>query len=207
MPFSNNPFYSDAHFCRYYNAGVCSAFYDTSTSRSNPFVVSTLVNRLGDICQTGVDATNIDFFSLLLTNWVERIDTSSLELQMNVTATLKTCTSISSEALSLRGNDVPVEIKYVSGSTTIKLENDGSTVPSTSPSKAPSASPTNVPTASGTLASTSKKDRDMAIAISVASSFVTIIFLFLIVWKYRREKNKKQQQVAPVGTYALVVPF
>ena len=117
MQFVDTEYFSDGHFCRFYDAGskTCSAFYDTSSSRTNSYVASTLVNRLDDICQKNVDETNMDFFSLLFPTWLGRINTKGLNIAARVTATLRDCTTITARRLGAvrHSGEAPVEVKYL----------------------------------------------------------------------------------------------
>lgn len=183
MGFSQNPFYKDAHFCRYFDNGSCEPFYDVSTSRTNPFVSSTIVSRLGEVCQTGIDDTKTDHFSLYFPYWVERIDTSTLNLQIKVTATLKVCSVIS--ANPLRGNNFNSRVvKYITANGDMSLTTlnvNVTDIPTTSPTTSTTTSPT-------------KQDSDElssgAIAgISVGSVVAVLAFITLIIVRRRKNNN------------------
>ena len=133
MKFIDTNYFEDAHFCRFYDGTTktCDPFYDTNTARSNSYVAGTLLGRLDEICQKPVDATNIDFFTLLFTNWLGRINTKSLVIEGKVTATLRDCSSIQSRRLlgSARADDDAVEIKYLETGFDAILRFEGPTEP------------------------------------------------------------------------------
>ena len=92
MGFSSNNYYEDAHFCRYYNDDEsCSRFYKTGTDRTNTFVESTLLGRISDICQTGVDTTRFDFFSFDPDTWLRGITAPVIRVDYTVVAKLEVC--------------------------------------------------------------------------------------------------------------------
>jgi len=148
MVFSGSKYYKDAHFCRHYDAGACNPFYDTSTSRSNPYVVSTLVSRLDEICQLTGDNSKMDFFSFLFPTWVKRIDSSGLRLNFQVVAKLQVCSTISNDSAGLPGNiqrdQGNVKIDYINAISTfvINVKEDTTVSPTKSPTKSTTVSPT-----------------------------------------------------------------
>jgi len=179
MQFSGSKYYKDAHFCRHFDPqlSACTPFYDTGTSRSNPFVVSTLVNRLDDICQRTVDDTKTDFFSFLFPTWVKRIDTSSLKLFIRVTARLQVCSSISSDPAHRKLEQQKIKLNYLVASQSFDFLADGVT-----PTNSPTKTPTNSPTASPPTASTVAEDEEglSPLVIGIIAASVTIAVLVLI---------------------------
>ena len=175
------------YFCRYFDSQLtsCTPFYDTSTSRSNPFVVSTLVNRLDDICQRTVDDTKTDFFSFLFPTWVKRIDTSSLKIDIQVTARLQVCSSISADPKLRKLQQQKTTLSYLVASQSFSFLADGVT---------PTNAPTGAPTHSPSVAAAEEEeddDDDNALALGLGLGIglpSTIIVIYLIV---RYMKNRK----------------
>jgi hypothetical protein len=132
MNFSSNPYYKDGHFCRYKENNECVPFYDISSTRTNAYVETVLSSRISEICQTTIDDTKTDFFTVFLPQWVERLDTSSVGFHVTVRATIRQCDSILFSNSATPG----YEIMYVEASSYIVL--GGTTEdPSPAPTRAP----------------------------------------------------------------------
>lgn len=135
MPFNSNGYYSDAHFCRSYDSATqqCEAFYHATSTHTNPLVVSTLLARTPEICQTGDDDTKTDFFTFTLSDWVKLLTNPRLKATVTVTAVLQTCLSYGPARRMLQGSpnvvdDVirsneAVRIDFVQHSTSFILNN------------------------------------------------------------------------------------
>jgi len=176
MSFSGSEFYEDAHFCRYFDNDACTPFYDTATSRSNPFVVSTLAPRLDDICQRTVDDTKTDFFSFLFPTWLERVDTSSLVLNIEVTARLQVCNSISNDGRPRKLQQETQKLQYLTTSKVFELNSIQNNENTTTPTISPSSSPTVPVTVAETEEDKLSNGEIAGITIGVLSCVGAIVF-------------------------------
>ena len=184
MKFSGNPYFSDAHFCRYFQVGQCKPFYSTHT---NPFVTSTVVNRLDEVCQTNIDTTRMDFFSFLFDNWITRIDTSNIIIVVEVIARLQLCTSITNSGRrNLQTNTNTIE--YIVGKKEFQYNNDNTTV-------APTTSPTPV----ATTEETDNTTRNVLIGVLVPLFAILFGCCFWFFIMKKREKKETSKTYAQYG--------